>query len=1144
MKKFLCVLFTAIFVALCFTVTIFAEVDTAPTITATGVSIRIPEGETKGGLRFKMTVDTPFPEGIEVKEQGTLIVPFYVIGENDLNLDTTSALKVVKTENKYYSYEDNYYEFTAVLTGIPVYNLKSTICARGYITYTLNGGEEQTVYSNTVIYDIYSIAEKMMASQNEKEENKVAVDEFIIDAYNEYTSVDGGNQDGLLDIMSPSDGETVYPYADQAKNYLLAGEALEGDINLETGNYVKIGDYHTQYVFDICKPIEITWVNAYENVASFTVMYATKADFSDAKYTYASGSVNTVQLYNLYKASDYYIKVIANLKDGTTRSTTSTFKTADLGPRVIHLDGSYNARDMGGYMTSSGKRTLQGLLYRSGQLDDIYWNGSANYSTELTAYGKYTAQKELGIKVDFDFRGSAYPAAIPGSTHVFVGVGGYNLASATNKENIRKTFSIFSNINNYPMVFHCQGGADRTGTIAYLFNALLGVSELDVVRDYEFTTFSIYSRRAIDSTSYIAKEDYQFYTTLNAQEGDTLQERVENYLLGVGVTEQEIANIKSIMFTGTVERSVTLPTELKVSDTPELNIVINGDLDDIEAIYVGGQSVDWYEIAGGVAVSTADFPESVTDGDVTVKIVFSDGEEIEGTFNYDSTRSITACDIVSKTFGLPLTVTLGALPEDVSAVYIDGQSVAYKIDGKVLTVLLSNMPQGLVSGDVTVKVVFTDGKELEDTFAYDSSDVVFIEDYMALTTLDSTQDSVSSLPVGYGKWVRMRLDATHGAAGDMRIFIGSYGIKLRGGSTRYHTLNTSGSIGLDARPGHSGITQTTFSGGNNLYLYMKVDLSDDAFTVSLVTTDRTTGEIKKNQSYTSTRLTSGEFTDANATVTFMIAPADTTKLTIYGGEAITSSAVFPESVSHSDESMDIEVSASYTAVSKVFISDTSVPFTVTSTGVNILVSDFPKGLNGTVTAKVVLSNGEELEGSFNYDEDYDPSDASTDVNASDYIDFGDASSLTILPGDENIVSSPIGYDKWIKIHCNNTFVSGGGDNHIYVGSYGVRLRGGFRIHTYNSEGKSVEVIRQPGISTSNYHFMKNFDVYMKVELVSDTEAKLYFKVCSTGTDNIVIPEESYTITRISNEIASENACVTFMLGSSAASGDSITIYKD
>ncbi|MBQ5746332.1 MAG: tyrosine-protein phosphatase, partial [Clostridia bacterium] len=635
MKKLLVFTLSLLLMFSVLSVISFAEGE--PVISASGVSIRIPEGETKGGLRFKMTVEKPLPEGIEIIEEGTLILPLYAVGGNyivpgykptgyvldEITLDTENALKVTKTKNKYYTYTDTYYEFTAVLTGIPVYNLKSDICARGYIKYTV-GGEEKVVYSDTVIYDIHSIAEKMVASSTESTEDKNAVESFILDAHENYFKTDGGNAEGLLTITAPTNGEVVYPYYREAKTYVV-DETLK----------------RSWSVIDSVVPVEIKWTNSYPNVASYTVLYATKSDFSDAKYAYASANATSVGLYNLYKATTYYVKVIANLKDGTTRSVTSTFDMHEKGPRVMHLDGSYNMRDLGGYMTESGKRTLQGLIFRSGQFDSSF---KPNYpkeyiSTAISDYGKHIALNELGLKTELDFR-SGYEAAIPGANRLEVTLSAYYLAAAANQERIREIFSILANVDNYPIVFHCQGGADRTGTVAYLFNALLGVPEADIIRDYEFTTFSLYGVRTIDSIDYIAKEKYAFFTTLNAQEGDTLQKRVENYLLSIGVTAAEIANIKSIMFTGDVERTFAVSEKAaKFSNTP-ITITIGARPDQIKEVSLNGVKVNYVMNDSTITIPFENIPSTVESGSVNVKVVLTTGKEFTGVCNYDGAEVV------------------------------------------------------------------------------------------------------------------------------------------------------------------------------------------------------------------------------------------------------------------------------------------------------------------------------------------------------------------------------------------------------------------------------------------------------------------------------------------------------------------------
>ena len=91
------------------------------------------------------------------------------------------------------------------------------------------------------------------------------------------------------------------------------------------------------------------------------------------------------------------------------------------------------------------------------------------------------------------------------------------------------------------------GGADRTGTLSFLFNALLGVSETELIQDYEFTTFSLYGERNSRAGTTYGDMFQEFLTKLKAHEGETLKQKTENYLLSIGVTQEEINSIRTIM---------------------------------------------------------------------------------------------------------------------------------------------------------------------------------------------------------------------------------------------------------------------------------------------------------------------------------------------------------------------------------------------------------------------------------------------------------------------------------------------------------------------------------------------------------------------------------------------------------------------
>ena len=59
-----------------------------------------------------------------------------------------------------------------------------------------------------------------------------------------------------------------------------------------------------------------------------------------------------------------------------------------------------------------------------------------------------------------------------------------SLDTEENLSAIRKVFSILADKTNYPTFFHCSIGTDRTGYIAFLINAYLGVEEENFIIIY------------------------------------------------------------------------------------------------------------------------------------------------------------------------------------------------------------------------------------------------------------------------------------------------------------------------------------------------------------------------------------------------------------------------------------------------------------------------------------------------------------------------------------------------------------------------------------------------------------------------------------------------------------------------------------
>lgn len=114
-----------------------------------------------------------------------------------------------------------------------------------------------------------------------------------------------------------------------------------------------------------------------------------------------------------------------------------------------------------------------------------------------------------------------------------------------NKLMVKQIFEIMGDESNYPIIYHCNIGTDRTGLITYLVNGLLGVDQDDLFMDYEFSNLGNISgtrkRSGIKST-YVA--------TINSAKGDTLSEKIANYLLSIGVNQIQFDTIVD-MFTET-----------------------------------------------------------------------------------------------------------------------------------------------------------------------------------------------------------------------------------------------------------------------------------------------------------------------------------------------------------------------------------------------------------------------------------------------------------------------------------------------------------------------------------------------------------------------------------------------------------------
>lgn len=323
--------------------------------------------------------------------------------------------------------------------------------------------------------------------------------------------------------------------------------------NYLKGDYLDISSYaNGKMEKSRPNPVYFEWeaiakIQNAPSIKNYELIISENADFSSSlvykvRNTYA-------EIFNLKIATTYYWKVIANLDSGLkVVSSIDDFKTVDQGPRNIFVDGVTNIRDLGGWITPNGNRVKQGLIYRSGRFN---LSESDSVVTEITFEGVDTILNELKVKTEIDIRkvdnnevGSITSSPIDESINYFscpMEWKGSNIL-LDNIESVKEIFSILADEDNYPVVYHCNIGTDRTGLFAYLINGLMGVSEEDLYRDYLFSNFGL-----INGTRTIDGIKKSYVATINSYEGNSLSEKIKNCLIGIGVEVKDIESVIDIL---------------------------------------------------------------------------------------------------------------------------------------------------------------------------------------------------------------------------------------------------------------------------------------------------------------------------------------------------------------------------------------------------------------------------------------------------------------------------------------------------------------------------------------------------------------------------------------------------------------------
>lgn len=246
---------------------------------------------------------------------------------------------------------------------------------------------------------------------------------------------------------------------------------------------------------------------------------------------------------SVFKTTEKFLK-ITNLKANkkyywrVNGCLAEVFKTEDVAPRWIETEGLTNIRDIGNWETLHGKKIKQGLIFRGSEMNSHH---------NITENGIKTLKEVLKIKTDLDIREEKECKIVSsplgtGVEWVLIPAAAYGeFLEENQKQTAKKIFEILADSSKYPIYLHCWGGADRTGTIAFLLGAVLDVSFNNLITDYELTSLSVWGDRS--------REAEWFKTLLSELEKygkpeESINKKAVNYLISCGIKTETINKIK------------------------------------------------------------------------------------------------------------------------------------------------------------------------------------------------------------------------------------------------------------------------------------------------------------------------------------------------------------------------------------------------------------------------------------------------------------------------------------------------------------------------------------------------------------------------------------------------------------------------
>ncbi len=310
--------------------------------------------------------------------------------------------------------------------------------------------------------------------------------------------------------------------------------------------------------WDCPKPVTVTWSTALSGNKSVYV-YTDAAHTQQVSYienpVTVSNSTNSAEIFNLIPGITYYYVV----RNGSSDVASGNF-TTEGRRRMMKISSNFsqdhanNCRDLGGQITTSGRRIKYGKIYRGSNMDQTA-NTNPDEQKILKQYMK--------IELDVDLRGSDRKDAL-GFGHEIANLDDTDYRGHTNeyynsssdlRHSDQRMGATLARImravhNNVNVYVHCMVGADRTGFTCMMLEALLGVPLERCDMDYEMTSFSVVGTRPRNGRSVSHYNDGvdAINGRLSGQSNATYQDKAIDYAVNYfGISRDLITQFQNDM---------------------------------------------------------------------------------------------------------------------------------------------------------------------------------------------------------------------------------------------------------------------------------------------------------------------------------------------------------------------------------------------------------------------------------------------------------------------------------------------------------------------------------------------------------------------------------------------------------------------